>query len=124
MISAQPKEHDNGFWSVLVNHDMKKHWYVMEPIELAVYLHKDSYTTTSAWFVGIIFGFIGVMIGWFAESFELLLFGGCGAFLTAYFIMIARLNGRADRVDKKIKAHLNQLANWAYENKAKFMENT
>ncbi|MCD8548986.1 MAG: hypothetical protein LRY75_20675 [Shewanella xiamenensis] len=109
-----------GWYSVLVNHSVEKHWYIQSAEELNKNLQLEMFTGISA----IMAGAIAFSIAYFTASSGLggknwgtasweLAFWVAGAFFA--YRVIVKLS-RWFEISSKLKLHLSNLAQFAYKN--------
>ncbi|NVK25944.1 MAG: hypothetical protein HWE10_13540 [Gammaproteobacteria bacterium] len=108
LISAGVKGKDSGYFSVLVNHNANKHWFINKAGPLNRHLKIDQATGKSILIAGGLWWLVAEVTG----SVE------TGAVIAGAFV-VYRLATKFFRISKMIKAldkHLESLAQQAYQN--------
>ena len=120
LISAGIKGKDSGFYSVLVNHNAKKHWFINSAGDLNKKLKLEVLTGKSLLIAGAIAGGIVYFTApdryrgkaWDDASWDIAL--GVAGIVIVYRLVVKL--SRVSGLTKKLKSHLEDLAQLTYKN--------
>ena len=120
LISAGRKEAGSGWYSILVNHSAGKHWFINSAEELNKMLKLELLTGKSLLIAGAIAWGVAYVTApnhyrgkdWGDASWEIAL-GAAGIFIV--YRLIIKIS-RVSSLTKKLKSHLENLAQLAYKN--------